>query len=92
MCTEPPSFSHPHLQLFEMHPSPDIVLTSEIGFFSRGEPENKILLPEMSREEEVCPEQGRVLGDVAHGDVEVAALLDRGLEKIQVLISLIVRH
>ena len=46
----------------------------------------------MSREEEVRPEQGRVLGDVAHGDVEVAALLDRGLEKVSALISLKARY
>ena len=65
-----------------MRMSPFFQLTSEIGFLCGRAPENEILFPEMPSVEEVSTEEGRVLGNVAHGDVEVAALLNRRLNKI----------
>jgi len=56
-------------------------LTSEVRLLWRGEPEDKVLLPEVSREEEVGAEDRRVLRDIADGDVEVAALLQGGLNR-----------
>jgi len=56
-------------------------LTSEVRLLWRGEPENKVLLPELSREEEVGAKHRRVLQNVADGDVEVAALLQGGLNR-----------
>jgi hypothetical protein len=56
------------------------ILTSEIWFVRGRAPENKILLAQMSRVEEVGAEEGAVLGEVANGHVEVPALLDSGLQ------------
>ena len=39
------------------------------------------MFPEMSGEEEVGAEDGRVFRDVTDGDVEVAALLEGGLKQ-----------
>ena len=56
-------------------------LTSEVGLLRLREPEDEVLFPEVSGEEEVGAEDGRVLRDVADGDVEVAALLEGGLKQ-----------
>ena len=57
------------------------MLTSKIRLFGCREPKDKILLPEMSCEEEVSSEKCRVLWNVAHGNVEVTTLLNRCLKK-----------
>ena len=57
------------------------IFTSEIWFFCRRIPKDKVLFPEMSCKEEVSTEEGRVLRNVAHGHVEVAALLHGGLHR-----------